>query len=152
MFLLAFAEGGGSSIQLVPDGTILIHIALILLMIFVLNRTFFRPINRVIESREKHKGGSFGAAGEILRQVDEKNARFETVMREARAEGYHLIEAERGAAMSERQTKVEAVKQEVEAKLATEKDAIAGQAAEARRQIESEAKVLAQKISSNILK
>ena len=55
MVVLAFAEGSG--IQLVPDGTILIHIALILLMIWVLNRTFFRPINRVIQSHEKNKGG-----------------------------------------------------------------------------------------------
>jgi F0F1-type ATP synthase membrane subunit b/b' len=54
MFFLAFAD-----IQLVPDGTILIHIALILLMIWLLNRTFFRPINRVIAAREKNKGGRF---------------------------------------------------------------------------------------------
>jgi F-type H+-transporting ATPase subunit b len=150
MVVLAFAESGG--IQLVPDGTLLIHIALILIMIWVLNRTFFRPINRVIQSREKNKGGRFGEAEEILKQVEEKNARFETVMREARSEGYHKIEAEREAALVERQAKVEAVKTEVEQKLATEKETIAQQAEQARQQIATEAKVLAQKISSNILK
>ena len=150
MVVLAFAES--APIQLVPDGTILIHIALILLMIFILNRTFFRPINRVIQSREKNKGGRFGEAEEILRQVAEKNARFESVMREARSEGYHKIEAERGAAMAEKQEKVETVKAEVEQKLASEKDEIARQAATARQQIAAEAKVLAEKISSNILK
>lgn len=152
MFVLAFAEGGGSPIQLVPDGTILIHIALILLMIFILNRTFFRPINRVIESREKNKGGRFGEAGEILRQVEEKNARFETAIRETRSEGYQLIEAERTAAMSARQTQVETVKAEVEQKLATEKAEITKQVEQARGQLATEAKVLAEKISSNILK
>lgn len=150
MVVLAFAEGGG--IQLVPDGTILIHIALILLMIFILNRTFFRPINRIIESREKNKGGRFGAAGEILRQVEEKNARFEAEIREARTEGYGLIETERSAAVADRQEKIEAVKAEVEQKLEAEKSAIAAQTDEARRQIAAEAKVLAEKISSNILK
>lgn len=150
MVVLAFAEGGG--IQLVPDGTILIHIALILLMIFILNRTFFRPINRVIESREKNKGGRFGAAGDILRQVEEKNARLEAEMRAARAEGYNLIEAEREAAVTARQEKIEIVKSEVEQKLATEKSAIAKQTEEARRQVAAEAKALAEKISSNILK
>lgn len=150
MVALAFAESAG--IQLVPDATLLIHIALILLMIFILNRTFFRPINRVIASREKNKGGRFGEAEEILQQVAEKNARFESVMREARLEGYNRIEAERGAAMAERQEKVETVKAEVEQRVVTEKEALAQQAEEARLQITAEAKVLAQKISSNILK
>lgn len=152
MFVLALAEGGGAAIQLVPDGTILIHIALILLMIFILNRTFFRPINRVIESREKNKGGRFGAAGEILREVEEKNAQLAAEMREARSAGYNKIEAQRSAAMAERQEQVEAVKSEVEQKLASEKNAIAEQTEAARRQITAEARVLAEKISSNILK
>lgn len=150
MVVLAFAEG--ASIQLVPDGTLLIHIALILLMIFILNRTFFRPINRVIESREKNKGGRFGEAEAILNQVAEKNARFEQTMREARSAGYQLIEAERTAAMTERQAQVEAVKTEVEQTAAVEKDAIVRQAEQARQEIAAEARVLAQKISSNILK
>ncbi|HEX8248787.1 MAG TPA: hypothetical protein VF599_11475 [Pyrinomonadaceae bacterium] len=150
MVVLAFAEGGG--IQLVPDGTILIHIALILIMIWVLNRTFFRPINRVIAAREKNKGGRFGEAEGILQQVAEKNARFESVMREARLEGYNKIEAERGAAIAEKQAKVETVKTEVEQKMAIEKEALARQAEQARLQIAAEARVLAEKISSNILK
>ena len=150
MVVLAFAES--SAIQLVPDGTILIHIALILLMIFILNRTFFRPINRVIAAREKNKGGRFGEAEEILQQVAEKNAHFESVMREARLEGYNKIEAERSAALTEKQAQVEIVKAEVEQKLATEKDEIVRQAETARQQITTEAKVLAEKISSNILK
>jgi len=150
MVVLALAES--SAIQLVPDGTILIHIALILIMIWVLNRTFFRPINRVIAAREKNKGGRFGEAEALLRQVEEKNTRFESVMREARAEGYQKIEAERSAAMATRQAKVETVKAEVEQKLAAEKDAIAQQAEQARLQIAAEARVLAEKISSNILR
>lgn len=149
MVVLAFAEGG---IQLVPDGTILIHIALILLMIFILNRTFFRPINRVIQSREKNKGGRFGEAESILNQVAEKTSRFEAEMREARAEGYGLIEAERETALTERQGRVDTVKSEVEQRVASEKSVIAKQTEEARQQIAAEAKVLAEKISSNILK
>ena len=50
-------------VQLFPDGTIFIHIALTLIMIWVLNRTFFRPINRVLEPREKFKDVEGGEAG-----------------------------------------------------------------------------------------
>lgn len=150
MVVLAFAEGGG--IQLVPDGSILIHIGLILLMIYILNRTFFRPINRVIQAREKNKGGHSSEAEAILSQVAEKNSRFEAEMRDARAKGYGLIEAEREAALQEREGRVETVKSEVEQRVASEKSVIAKQTEEARQQISAEAKVLAEKISSSILK
>ena len=70
MHTLAFAE----SIQLFPDGTLFIHIALILLMIWVLNRTLFRPINAIIESREKQKGHGGSEAASILKDVDAKEA------------------------------------------------------------------------------
>ena len=70
MHFLAFAE----SIQLFPDGTIFIHIALILIMIWVLNRTLFKPINRVLATRDKFKGVEGGEAGPILRDAAEKES------------------------------------------------------------------------------
>ncbi|MBA3335719.1 MAG: ATP synthase F0 subunit B [Acidobacteria bacterium] len=147
MFFLAFAE-----VQLVPDGTIFIHIALILLMIWVLNRTFFRPINRVIQAREKNKGGRLGEAEEILRSVNEKQLRYEKTMLEARSEGYELIERERNQAVAERQQRVGAVKEEVTQELARQQQEVARQTVEARASLEVEADKIAEKISSNILK
>lgn len=147
MAILAFA-----GVQLIPDGTLLIHIALILLMIWLLNRTFFRPINKVIESREKNSGGRSTEAQEILHQVQTKTAAFDSAIRETRTEGYELIEKQRAKAVAKRQKKVEGVKEEVAALLATEKEAIAQQTAEAQKAITTEAKKMAEKISANILK
>ena len=148
MVLLAFAE----SIQLFPDGTLFIHIALILLMIWILNRTFFRPINRVIESREKHKGGHGSEADAILNQVTEKQAKYSHELREARSEGYELVEKERSTAIEERQRKVAAAKNETAELTTSGKEQVRQQAAEARTIIAKEAEVMAEKISSNILK
>jgi F-type H+-transporting ATPase subunit b len=150
MVVLAFAEG--SSIQLVPDGTILIHIALILLMIWILNRTFFKPINRVLAARDRNKGGHSAEARGILEQVDEKSKRYETAMREARLEGYQMIEAERAAALAKRQSEVEAVKSEVAQTVSQEQSAIQKQTAEARVALAADAQQMAEKISSNILR
>jgi len=147
MFFLAFAE-----VQLVPDGTIFIHIALILLMIWVLNRTFFRPINRVIEAREKNKGGRLGEAEEILRSVSEKQSRYEKTMLEARSEGYELIENERNRAVVEKAQRVGAVKEEVAVEFARQQQELARQTAQTRASLEAEAEKIAEKISSNILK
>lgn len=148
MVFLAFAE----SVQLVPDGSILIHIALILLMIWILNRTFFRPINRVIETRERNKGGRFGEAESILQQVSEKQTKYNQAMLEARNRGYETIETERVAALANREAKINQVKQEVTQRFEQEKAQMQRQTVEARATIAAEADRLAEKISSNILR
>lgn len=148
MHLLAFAE----SIQLFPDGTIFIHIALILLMIWLLNRTFFRPINRVIESREKQKGGRGSEAAEILKEIGEKQAVYDREVLEARSRGYELIEKEHAAAVAAREKQLGNVKTELSEKLSAEKQELQTQAGEARATIEKEAEKLADTISANILK
>ena len=147
---LAFAEG--SAIELIPNGTLFIHIGLILLMIWILNRVFFRPINRILTARDKNKGGKSGEAQEILEQVDTKLAKYDSAMRDARSEGYNLIETERNSATTERQTRLESVKTEVTDKVETEKSVIKAQADQARLEIATEAQKMAEKISSSILK
>jgi F0F1-type ATP synthase membrane subunit b/b' len=149
MFLLAFAE---QSIQLFPDGTLFIHIALILIMIWVLNRTFFRPINRVIETREKHKGGAGGEAQAILGDVAEKESRYNQSLLAARSEGYELIEKERMAAIAEKQAAVAQAKEETARAFAEQKAQLEQQAAAARSAIATEAEQLSDRIAANILK
>lgn len=148
MALLAFLQG---SIQLVPDGTIFLHIALILLMIWVLNRTLFAPINRILAEREKKIGGQFGAGDDVLRQADQKLAAYESNIREARAEGYGIIEKTRAAALENRQQQIDRVKAEVEQMLANEKVSLQKQVSGARVELQSNAQILAERISSNVL-
>ncbi len=147
MVLLAFQE-----VRLVPDGTLFIHIALILLMIWVLNRTFFRPINRVLESRERSKGGRSSEAQEILKKIVDKQSRYDQTMLKARSEGYELIERERAQAVALRQEKIGAVKEEVAQKVAQETEELSRQTVEAKAAIAQQAEQMAEKISSNILK
>ncbi len=139
-------------VRLVPDGTVIIHIALILLMIWVLNRTFFRPINRILEARERSKGGRSGEAQSILEQVGEKQKRYNESILRARSEGYEIIEKERGAAVSQRLEKVDSVREEVAQKIEREKQELENQAAAARTVIAGDAEKLADQISANLLK
>ena|SRR5688572_4859562 len=147
MSLLAFA-----GIQLFPDGTLFIHIALILIMIWVLNRTFFKPINRVLESRDKHKFGPGGEAEKILNDALEKEAKLNKEMLSARSEGYELIEKQRAAAVENRARLIAAAKAETAAKFAAEKQALAEQAAAGRATIAAEAEGIADRIAGSILK
>lgn len=148
MFVLAFAE----SIQLMPDFSMFIHMAMILGMIYILNRTFFRPINRILDARERNKGGEFSESKGILSQASEKEEKYKQSLLEARDEGYEIIEKERLAALELKQNKVAEVKQEVAAMLETELDELNRQTDSAKAEIATEAERMAEKISSNILK
>ena len=148
MFLLAFAE----SIQLFPDGTLVIHIALILLMIWALNKTLFGPINRVLESRARHSGSRNPEAEEILSDADEKQRLYEQEMLAARSEGYELIERNRSEAVAAKTQKVSSVKAETAEILESGTKSLQEQAAAAREALAREAESMAEKISSNILK
>lgn len=148
MVLLAFA----ANVELVPNGTLLIHIGMILLMIFILNRTFFRPINRIIESRLKNQGGRFTEAEQILNSVNKKQAVYDENLRQARSEGYDMIEEQRNEAIQKQQAEMDAVKAETSEKLAQNKSEIDRQTTEARTAIAQQADELADKISANILK
>lgn len=147
MILLGFAENP----ILVPDGTIFLHIVIILVMVFVLNATLFKPINRILEERERRTRGRSGEAKGIIKQVDEKLTSYEQSLREARSEGYRLMEQERAEAMRERQIKVEAVREEVNRSIEEEKRAIHAQAEDARSTLVRDAGSIAADISRQIL-
>lgn len=148
MFLLAFAE----SIQLFPDGTLFLHIGLILIMIWVLNRTFFKPINAIIEKRLKQKAGKGGEADDILTDVSAKQKKYEKTMRDARGEGYEMVEKQREAAVDLRQQTIADAKTKAAEMLASEKETLRDAVATAKVDIALEAEKMADKISSNILK
>ncbi|MCO6509700.1 MAG: ATP synthase F0 subunit B [Aridibacter famidurans] len=141
-----------AEVQLVPDLTMFIHIALILVMIWFLNRTFFKPINRILDARERNKGGRGGEAEDILREVSDKEAEYNAGLLEARNEGYELIEKERASAVEKKNAEVAAVKSEVADYLEKELSELDRQTREAEENIKIEAEKMADKISANILK
>jgi F-type H+-transporting ATPase subunit b len=145
--LLAFAE----SIQLVPDGTIFLHIAIIIAMVFLLNRTLFKPINTILVERERRTKGSSTEAQGILRGVEENLSNYERSLKEARAESYRLLEEERAKAISERQSVMRSVREEVDQIIDNEEKLIEAQTSEARNTLEGDARNIAVSIKNQVL-
>jgi F-type H+-transporting ATPase subunit b len=145
---LAFIE---NSIQLVPDGTLVFHIILIVLMVFVLNATLFKPVNKILEERERRTHGRSGEAQEILMRVESSIEKYERSLREARGEGYQLLEQQRAEAMSRRQSQVGSLREELGQRVEEEKDAIQHQAEDARASLEGDTARIAGEISQQIL-
>lgn len=146
--MLAFAE----SIQLIPDGTLFIHIAIIITMVFVLNRLLFKPVGRVLAEREARTHGRSDEARDTMRRVTESLSQYETSLRQARAEGYSLLERQQSEASGERQRKVAGVRREVEEQIEEQKRQIRAQADAARATLGEEARVVAANISSQLLR
>lgn len=148
MHLFLFAE----SIQLFPDGTIFIHIAMILGMIWLLNRTLYRPINNIIQAREKQKGGHSLEADEILKTAGNKESHYTKEMLDARSAGYELIEKDQKASAAMRDEKLNAAKAEITEKFNAGRSEIEQQTAQAHSEIGSNAEKMADKIAASILK
>ena len=148
MHLLLFAE----SIQLFPDGTIFLHIAILLGMIWILNRTLYKPINRVLEAREKNKGGLGGEAAQILGRVEEKESRYSRELLDTRSQAYEAVENEQREAAAIREEKLAQAKAEASQKFEAEKGELTAQAAAVRIEVGASAEKMADHIASSILK
>ena len=134
------------------DGSFLFIFFSILLLIYVLNRTLFKPINQVLDERERLGAGRIGEARRMLGEYEERLKRYESQLRDARGEAYQRLEAERREAMLERQRMIAEVKAETTARIDAAKDEIAEQAAGAKKNLEKDARAMAANISSQILR
>ena len=149
MVLLALA---GGAIQLVPDGTLFFHLALIAAMVALLNVTLLKPINRILESRDRRTKGRFTEAESILAGVNEKLIEYESRLRQARSEGYVLLEEQRAAVSQDGARKVAEIKLEVASLLRDQKEKLGSEAEQVRAKLQRDAKTTALEIARQILR
>lgn len=145
---LALAE---SPIQLVPDGTLLIHLFGIILMVALLNATLLKPINRILEERDRRTKGRLKEAERTFRIVDQKLLEYERRLRDARAEGYKLMERERSVLARERDEKVAEVRAEIARWLLSQKEQLEIDTQQVRESLRVNAGRMALEIGRQIL-
>ena len=141
-----------TSIQLVPDGTLLLHMLFIAVMVFVLNRTLLKPINQILAEREKQIGGRITEAQMLSAEAQEKMKKYQAGLREARTDGYKLLEKERATGLKEKDEQVRQHREELSRTVAQERDAIQKQQEKVRTELEAQADSMGVLISSQILR
>src|SRR5688500_17713871 len=141
-----------TSIQLVPDGTLLLHMLFIAVMVFVLNRTLLKPINQILAEREKQIGGRITEAQMLSAEAQEKMKKYQAGLREARTEGYKLLEKERAAGLKEKDEQVRQHREELSRAVAQQRPETQKQQAKARAELEAQADSMGVLISSQILR
>ncbi len=141
-----------STIQLVPDATLLLHLLFIAVMVFVLNRTLLRPINEILARREREITGRLTEAERLSAEAQEKLTKYNAALREARTEGYRLLEKQRAAALKERDERVRQHREELSRTVKQQVEATRRQQEQVRAELEAQASMMGGLISSQILR
>ncbi len=130
----------------------LFHLACIVVMVALLNATLLKPINRILEERERRTGGRLTEAQRTVQAAEEKWREYERRLREARSQGYALMEQERAAVSRDREERVAEVKSDVARWLTEEKERLRADEESAKSKLASEATSTALEISRRILR
>ncbi|HXC72722.1 MAG TPA: ATP synthase F0 subunit B [Pyrinomonadaceae bacterium] len=141
-----------TSIQLVPDGTLLFHLLVIAIMVFVLNRTLLKPINQILAERERQIAGRLSEANALKAETEEKLTKYNQTLRDARTNGYRLLEKERAEALKQKEEKLRLYRDEMLKEVAQQKDATRKQEEAARAELEAQATSISDLITSRILR
>lgn len=141
-----------ASIQLVPDGTLLLHLLFIAVMVFVLNRTLLKPINQILAERDRQISGRLTEAQQLSAEAEEKMKAYQSALREARTDGYRLLEKERAAGLKEKDEKVRQHREQLSRTVAQELESIQRQQEKVRSELEAQADTMGVLISSQILR
>jgi len=141
-----------AQIQLVPDGTLLLHLVMVGVMVFILNRTLLKPINEILAERERQVEGRIREAEALAAETEEKLRKYNSTLREARTEGYRLLEKERAAALKDKDEKVRQYREQVSRNVAAQIESTRQQEQKVREELESQAATIGDLISSQILR
>jgi len=141
-----------ASIQLVPDGTLLLHLFLVVVMVFVVNRTLLKPINQILAEREKQIAGRLKEAEAMASETQEKLKKYNDALREARADGYKLLERERAQGLKEKDEKLRQYRDEMSKDVAAQIETTRRQEQAVKGELEAQAATIGSLISSQILR
>jgi F-type H+-transporting ATPase subunit b len=141
-----------ATIQLVPDGTLLLHLLMVGVMVFVLNRTLLKPINQILAERERQVEGRISEAQRLEAETEDKIRQYQAALREARSDGYRLLEKERAAALKEKDEQVRQYREQVSKAVAADLESTRQQEQNVRTELESQAAAIGDLISSQILR
>ena len=141
-----------SSIQLVPDGTLLLHLLMVAIMVFILNRTLLGPVNRILEEREKQIAGRLKEAEALAAETEQKLKKYNDALHDARVEGYRLLEKERADAIKDKDEKVRQYREQASRETAVQLDDIKRQEQSVKQELETQAVSISSLISAQVLR
>lgn len=141
-----------ATIQLVPDGTLLLHLLMVVIMVFIVNRTLLGPINRILAEREKQVEGRLKEAQALAADTEQKLKTYNNALHAARVDGYKLLEKERADGLKEKDEKVRLQREHTSREVAMQLENIKLQEQSVKRELETQAASISSLISAQVLR
>jgi len=141
-----------AQIQLVPDGTLLLHLLMVVIMVFILNRTLLKPVNRILAERERQIQGRLKEAQALAAETEEKRKRYNEALHAARIDGYKLLEKERADGLKEKDEKVRLYREQASREVAAQLNNIKRQEQSVKQELETQAASISSLISAQVLR
>ncbi len=138
-------------VTVIPDGSTLIQLINFLVLLWILNLVFFKPIRNVLIQRKEKITGLEDGVEKLAKEVVEKDNAFENGLKEARAKGLKEKESFIEEASGEEKEIIEEINKKAQAKLAEIKTQVAGETEKARVELEKDIENYAKGIGEKIL-
>jgi F0F1-type ATP synthase membrane subunit b/b' len=135
-----------------PDLSVLVVILLVLSLFFILKRSFFDPINKILEDRETAIHGAQRTANKKLGEFEEKSRIYQDQLNAARLEIYRQQETLRSEALNRRADILAKGRQEAEGLVQSSRDELQKQVVSAKSDLESNLTQFADGIVKAILR
>jgi F-type H+-transporting ATPase subunit b len=135
-----------------PNWTVVPIILFLVVLTYILNRSFFKPLGKVLEERHSRIDGARKEAEQIKLASQNRMLEFENKMREARRQA-DLIMAEMDKKVQEEKSSIVSAKRTEAQQMLTEAKAdIKHKAEDAGKELQTQSEHFAKLIASQILK
>jgi len=134
-----------------PDATVIVVFLTTWMLVWALDRLLFRPVNQILDERERRTRGYRAEAKAMEAESARERARYEELVKRARAEGYQLVEARRREALERRERLLRTVREEARASVERARRELAEQVQETKGYLEQEAGELAREMVRQVL-
>jgi F-type H+-transporting ATPase subunit b len=147
----ASEESGGGGITVIPDESVIIQIANLLLIIWILNLILYRPIRNILRQRKEKIEGLELRIETYNESAKEKDDAFASGIKEARTKGLKEKETLLQAAVEEEKQIIENVNAKAQAELVEIRKKIAEDTEAARVSLQEKVDEFADDICQKIL-
>ncbi len=135
-----------------PNWTFIPIIFFLVVLTYILNRSFFRPLGKVLEERHHRIEGARQEAEQIKIESQNRMIEFENKMRDARRHADQIMAEMDKKVQEEKDSIVAGKRAEAQKMLAEAKSEIKQKAEEAGKELQSQSDQFARLIASHILK
>ena len=138
--------------EIFPNWTTIPIVFFLIILTFILNRLFFKPLGKILSERDRKITGAKNEAEEIRKISQQKAQAFDQRLRDARREADLEVAKVKNAALDEKNSVVASQRKTAEQMINEARADIRKKTEDASKVLEAQTRSIAEHIASHILK